>query len=196
MILQTIYEHQVVQVCRQFEDGVAFMVLFTQRLLNNMARGENCNFETQGHFDGAFNWCNKDFALIAYGMNSMDAHYTPVSISIFNSESQTALEWPYNETCACLYAMYNTARLCGNETCGFCTQIKERIEVKNGTFKNRLASEDATNLFFLWTSLPVKTQFTFSLDPRRNLELIRKSCSADIICSVSLFVILLFPGQP
>ncbi len=39
-------------------------------------------------------------------------------------------------------------KLCGKETCGFCTQIKEQIEDKSGTFKTRLASEDATNLFF------------------------------------------------
>ncbi len=58
-----------------------------------MARGDDCNFETQGHFDGAFNRCNKDFALIAFGMNSMGAHYNPVSISIANSESKTSLEW-------------------------------------------------------------------------------------------------------
>ncbi len=138
-------EHQVVQVGHQFKESVTFMVLSTQHLLNNMARGDNCNFELQGHFDGAFNWCNKDFALIAFGLNSMGAHYNPVSISLVISESKTSLEWSYNATCAGLYAMYNTARLCGNETCGFCTQIKEQTEAKNGTFKNQLASEDATN---------------------------------------------------
>jgi hypothetical protein len=81
-------------------------------------------------------------------MNSMGVHYNPVFISIVNSESQTSLEWSHNATCAGLYALYNTAKLCGKETCGFCTQIKEQIEDKTGTFKNRLASEDATKLFF------------------------------------------------
>jgi hypothetical protein len=89
-------EHQVVQVGNQFKDGV---VLSTPHLLNNLARGDHCNFETQGHFDGAFNWYNKDLALIAFGMNSMGAHYNPVSISIVNSESKTSLEWSYNATC-------------------------------------------------------------------------------------------------
>ncbi len=42
----------------------------------------------------------------------------------------------------------NTAELCGIETYGFCTQIKEQIEDKTGTFKNRLASEDEIKLFF------------------------------------------------
>ncbi len=43
-------EHQVVQVGHQFKDGVTFMVISKQHLLNNMARGDNCSFETQGHF--------------------------------------------------------------------------------------------------------------------------------------------------
>jgi hypothetical protein len=83
-------------------------------------------------------------------MNSMGAHYNPVSISIVNSESKTSLEWSYNATCAGLYALYNTAKLCGKKTCGFCTQIKEQIKDKTGTFRKRLASEDsdAANLFF------------------------------------------------
>jgi hypothetical protein len=87
------------------------MTVTTLHLLNNLARADNCKFQTQGHFDGALNWCNRDFAFL----NSMGAHYNPVSISIVNSESKTSLEWSYNT---------NTVRLCGNETCGFCTQIK------------------------------------------------------------------------
>jgi hypothetical protein len=50
------------------------MTLTTHHFLNNMARADNCGFQTQGHFDGAFNWCNKNFALIAFGMNSMGAN--------------------------------------------------------------------------------------------------------------------------
>jgi hypothetical protein len=113
------------------------MVLSTPHLSNNMARADNCKIAIQGHFDGA-----------AFGMNSMGAYYNPVSISIVDSESKTSFEWSYNATCAGLYAMYNTARLCKNETCGFCTQIKEQIEDKTCTFENRLASEDATKLVF------------------------------------------------
>ncbi len=48
-------EHQVVQVCHQFKNGVTFMTVTTQHLLNNLARADNCKFETQGYFDGAFN---------------------------------------------------------------------------------------------------------------------------------------------
>ncbi len=83
------------------------------------------------------------FALLGFGVNSMGAHYNPVSISIVHLESKTSLDWAYDATCAGLYALYNTAKLCGKETCGFCTQIKEQIEDKSGTFKDRLASEDA-----------------------------------------------------
>jgi hypothetical protein len=150
-----------------------------------MARRDNYNFETQGHFDCAFNWRNKDFALITFGMNSMGAHFNPVSISIVNSESKTTLIWSYNATCAGLYAMYNTVRVCGDETCGFCTQmsqITEQIEAKNGTFKNQLASEDARKLFFPLdkpsSDDPIHF-FSWSLGPGRNSELMQMFCITD-----------------
>jgi hypothetical protein len=79
-------EHQAVKAGYQFKHGVTFMTLTAQHLLNNMARTDICGFGTQGQFGGAFNrtklnrcnyHCNKDFALIAFGMNSMGAHYNP-----------------------------------------------------------------------------------------------------------------------
>ncbi len=100
----------------QLKDGVTFITLTTPYFLNNMARANNCGFRTQGHFDRVF---DKDFALIAFGMNSMGAHYNPVSISIVDSESKIALDTSYNAMCAGLYAMYNTVCLCGKESCGF-----------------------------------------------------------------------------
>jgi hypothetical protein len=41
--------HQVVQVGHKFKHGVTFMTLTTPHLLNNMARADNCGFQTQGH---------------------------------------------------------------------------------------------------------------------------------------------------
>ncbi len=40
----------------QFKDGVTFMCLTMPHFLSNLARAENCGFQKQGHFDGAFNW--------------------------------------------------------------------------------------------------------------------------------------------
>jgi hypothetical protein len=85
-------KHQAVQVGYQLKHGVTFMTPTTPHLLNNMARADNCCFQKQGQFDCVFNWCNKDFALIAFGMNSTGAHYNLVSISIVNSESKIALD--------------------------------------------------------------------------------------------------------
>ncbi len=39
----------------QFEDGVRFMNLTTQHLINNMPRAENCGWQKPMHVDGAFN---------------------------------------------------------------------------------------------------------------------------------------------
>jgi hypothetical protein len=46
------HEHQVVLVGHQFKDGVTFMTVTTPHLLNNLARADNCKFQTQGHIDG------------------------------------------------------------------------------------------------------------------------------------------------
>ncbi len=38
-------EHQVVQVCHQFNDDVKFMTVTTPHVLNNLARVDNCKFQ-------------------------------------------------------------------------------------------------------------------------------------------------------
>ena len=97
-------EHQPVCVGHQFKNGVTFMTVTTCHLLGNMARAVNAGSQTQGHFDGAFNWCKKDFGLIGFGMNSMGAHFNPVSVSIVNSESKDAIQWSdwMHDTARCL----------------------------------------------------------------------------------------------
>jgi hypothetical protein len=82
--------HQVVCLGFQFKDGVRFMVLSTPHLIVNMARAIQCGWQIQGHWDGAFNWCNKDYGMLAFGLNNMGARYNPVTITIANSESRTA----------------------------------------------------------------------------------------------------------
>ncbi len=69
--------HQVVCCGYQFKDGVRLMVLSTPSLIANMARAIECGWQTVGHWDGAFNRCNKDFGLLAFGLNRMGAHYNP-----------------------------------------------------------------------------------------------------------------------
>ena len=60
--------HQVVCLGFQFKDGVTLMCLSTPYLIVNMGRWIHCGWQTFGHFDGAFNWCNKDFGMIAFGL--------------------------------------------------------------------------------------------------------------------------------
>ena len=70
-------------------------------------------------------------------MNSMGAHFNPVSFSIVNSESKEGIENSYKATCGGLYSMYNSATLCSNAECGFCTQITHQmtnpIELEKGS---------------------------------------------------------------
>jgi hypothetical protein len=114
-----------------------------------MARAVNSTCQIQGHLDGAFNWCKKDFALLGFGLNSMGAHFNPVSVSIVNSESKEAMEAAYQATCNGLFTLYNSAVLCEDPSCGFCTQIFEQISDDGGTkWKQYLLSDDAANLHY------------------------------------------------
>ena len=140
-------EHQPVCIGHQFGNGVVFMCLSTCHFLNNMARMTNTGNQKQGHIDGAFNWCRKDFALIGFGVNRMGAHFNPVSMSIASSESKEAIKATYKATCAALYSLYNTARLCDDESCGFCTQVREQVSGPEGRlWREQLLSDETANL--------------------------------------------------
>jgi len=142
-------EHQPVCVGHQFKNGVTFMTVTTCHLLGNMARAVNAGSQTQGHFDGAFNWCKKDFGLIGFGMNSLGAHFNPVSVSIVNSESKDAMQSAYEATCNGLYTLYNSAVLCQNPKCGFCTQVLEQVSGEDGAkWRQHIGSDEAANLHY------------------------------------------------
>ena len=150
-------EHEVVCVGHQFSNGVRFMTLTTTHLLLNMARAKNCGWQAQGHFDAAFNWCGKEIALIGFGMNSMGAHFNPVSVSIANSESKEGIANAYKATCSGFYTVFNSANLCEGvkcETCGFCTQVLEQISEpdpaspKGSLWNKHLLSIDAGNTHY------------------------------------------------
>ncbi len=78
--------------------------------------------------------------MISFGMNSMGAHFNPVSLSIVNSESRLALESTYNATCAGRHLLYNQAGLFLEASCGFCTQLEEQMTSTSGHWRNHLKS--------------------------------------------------------
>ncbi len=77
--------HQPVYSGYQFEDGVAYMTISTVHLLINLALAKNTKQEIQGHFDGSFGYCVKDFCFIGFGVNQLHAHFNPISFSISNT---------------------------------------------------------------------------------------------------------------
>ena len=133
--------HQVVCVGYQFKDGVRFMVLSSPHMIANMARAIHCGWHIQGHWDGAFNLCNKDFGLLAFGVNRMGAHYNPVTITIANSESHTAYQHAFEAAEAAFFSLYKSTRVCENKDCSFCTMIKEQMG-DNALLKEFLLSPD------------------------------------------------------
>ena len=132
--------HQVVCLGFQFKDGVTFMCLSTPHLIVNMGRGIHCGWQTFGHLDGAFNWCNKDFGMIAFGLNSMGARYNQVCVAIVNSESRTALQHTFESAEAAFFSLYKGAKLCDKHDCSFCTTIKELAQ-GNSLLSEYLLSE-------------------------------------------------------
>ena len=142
-------EHQPLCLGHQFKDEITFMCVSSAHLLGNMSRAYNSTCQRQGHWDGAFNWCKKDFGIVGFGMNSMGAHFNPVSLSIVNSESKPAVKSAYEATCSGLYTLYNNAVLCKDPKCGFCTQIFEQISDDGGHhWKQHLLSDDAARLHY------------------------------------------------
>ncbi len=119
-------QHDVVTCGYQFERGVTFLNLTTPHLLLNLARAENCGWQTQCHFDGTFNLCRKNIGMIAMGMNSMGSHYNPVSFNIVNSESSEALKSSYNTSVTGMYKLFKEVKLCDKEPCDFCSSIEEQ----------------------------------------------------------------------
>jgi hypothetical protein len=125
------------------------MTVATQHLLDNMARANNGKFQTQGHIDGAFDWCSRDsdFAFPTFGMNSMGAHYNPVSINIINSESKTSLKWSYNATCGSLVLV-----------CMHCIIRRNCVEMKHVDSARRSRSKSRTRQGLSRIALPRRTQ--------------------------------------
>ena len=75
------------------------------------------------------NFCEKEeFGIIGIGMNSMGAHYNPVSLSIVNSESKDAIASCWDATVKGFYSLYTSVQICDEPECGFCTQIKENTQ--------------------------------------------------------------------
>jgi hypothetical protein len=126
--------HEPVCIGSQFENGVRFMVLTTPHLLDNMARAKNCGWQIQGHFDGSFKFCQKEFAMLGFGMNSLGAHCNSVCVAIVNGETAEAYQWTYRAVVDALYLKY---RLLKPQHCKFeeCLACSLQLEHDRGQFR-------------------------------------------------------------
>ena len=96
-----------------------------------------------------FNVCDKEFGLIGIGLNSMGAHFNPVSLSIVNSESKAAIKHCWEATVKGFYSLYQTVKLCDREECGMCCQLKENLVGVHGQHLRKvLASDCVENSYF------------------------------------------------
>ena len=67
------------------------MTISTVYLLLDMASVKNYKWQIQGHFDGSFNCCNKDFCIIGFSVNTLSTLFNQISLLMANSESKEAI---------------------------------------------------------------------------------------------------------
>jgi hypothetical protein len=71
--------HDPVCFGSQFSEGVRFfMCLSTMHFLTNMPRAKNYGWQMQGHFNGSFNFCDKEYAMFGFDLTSLGSHFNPV----------------------------------------------------------------------------------------------------------------------
>jgi hypothetical protein len=60
----------------------------------------------QGHFHGSFNFCEKHFAMLGFGMGSLCAHFNPGCVEIVNCKTE-AYQWTYKAVTETLCKAYD-----------------------------------------------------------------------------------------
>jgi hypothetical protein len=66
----------------------------------------NYGWQLQGHLDGSFKFCDKDFAMPGFRINSLGARYDSVCLAIVNSETAEGYDWTYRAVVNALYLKY------------------------------------------------------------------------------------------
>ncbi len=117
--------HQPVSCGYHFEDGVTYMTISTVHLLINLARAKNTKREFQGHFDGSFGYCVKDFCFISFGVNQLGVHFNPVSFSISNTESKEGIKNAFRSSISGAYQVFRDIKRCENPGCLTCPMIRK-----------------------------------------------------------------------
>ena len=66
------------------------MGLTTPHMLLNLGRAMQSQWEVQLQADGSFNFCDRKFGLLSFGVNALNAKFQQVAISLVPSEHNTA----------------------------------------------------------------------------------------------------------
>ncbi len=100
----------------------------------------------QGNWDGSFNFCDTDFAIIGFGMNSMGARFNPVSISIVNSESSEAYHASFTATKKALYQAFDLVKECSNVDCKLCQTLGSHDVKEFNILRKSMRNQDPKKL--------------------------------------------------
>ena len=120
--------HAVVSLGAQFQGGVTYMGLSTPHMLLNLGRAIQSEWELQLQADGSFNFCDRKFGLLCFGVNSLNAKFQQVAISIVLSEHSTAFITTYNDI-ENVFSRLCDMNLCPAESeCRVCEEVRDIVQ--------------------------------------------------------------------
>ena len=121
--------HEVVCTGFQWEKGITFMTLTTPHLSLHYGRAIQSEWEIELQTDGSFNFCDKEFGLIAIGVNSLRSIFRQISFSIVPSESAEAFMYSYRGGQQTFFRFCKDYRLCppGTTQCQLCDMVRDIV---------------------------------------------------------------------
>ena len=120
--------HTVVSLGAQFQGGVTYMGLATQHILLNLGRAIQSEWEVQLQADGSFNFCDRKFGLLSFGVNSLNEKFQQVTISLVPSEHNTAFSTTYNGIENGFFKLCDMQLCPAEKDCKVCEEVRDIVQ--------------------------------------------------------------------
>ena len=120
--------HEVVCLGAQFHGGVTYMGLTTPHMLLNLGRAIQSEWEVQLQADGSFNFCDRKFGLLSFGVNSLNAKFRQVAISMVPSEHSSAFITTFNGIENGFFRLCDMCLCPAETTCKVCEEVRDIVQ--------------------------------------------------------------------
>lgn len=104
-----------------------FVALSNPYMLLELSRQVNCGWALQLQVDTTFKICDRDLNKLTLGLNSLGAHYHPLSVNIIpgNAESAVMYRNAWNSVRKAAHAILSDLKSCPMAGCELCTTIEK-----------------------------------------------------------------------